>query len=181
MDPAASTFSSSQPPSRNVILIGFMGTGKSTVGKWLARRLNYAFLDTDQMIQDLAGVSIPEIFQQEGEAGFRLWESRLQEKGFPSINTVIATGGGFPMAPGRMDWLRSIGYVVCLLASPEGIYERIKTQTHRPLLQVDDPLAEIRRILHEREAVYRQAHMEILTEGRPLKAIGEDILRHLRR
>lgn len=164
---------------RNLILIGFMGTGKSSVGRWVARRMKYQFIDTDVLIQELAAKPIPQIFEEEGEEGFRKWEKLVAENHLPPQSAVISTGGGFPLAEGRMKLLKDLGFVAALLASPSEIYNRLKSQNNRPLLQVEDPKLEIQRLLDQREPIYRQAHAEILTDGRSFKDIGEDLIRHL--
>lgn len=151
---------------RNVALIGFMGCGKSTVGQALARRLNFEFVDTDRLIEAQAGRSIPEIFAREGEAAFRARERALVESLAAREQLVIATGGGVGAQPDLLESLKGHALVVWLWASPETLWERCRLQTHRPLLQVPDPLARIRELLAVREPVYRRADLLINIEGR---------------
>jgi len=151
---------------RNVALIGFMGCGKSTVGQALARRLDFGFVDTDRLIEAQAGRSIPEIFAQEGEAAFRARERAVVESLATRERLVIATGGGVGAQPDLLESLKGHALVVWLWASPETLWERCRQQTHRPLLQVPDPLARIRELLAAREPVYRRADLLINIEGR---------------
>ena len=151
---------------RNVALIGFMGCGKSTVGQALARRLDFEFVDTDRLIEAQAGRTIPEIFAQEGEAAFRARERALVESLAARERLVIATGGGVGAQPDLLESLKRHALVVWLWASPETLWERCRQQTHRPLLQVPDPLARIRELLAAREPVYRRADLLINIEGR---------------
>jgi shikimate kinase len=151
---------------RNVALIGFIGCGKSTVGQALARRLDFEFVDTDRLIEVQAGRSIPEIFAQEGEAAFRARERAVVESLAARERLVIATGGGVGAQPDLLESLKRHALVVWLWASPETLWERCRQQTHRPLLQVPDPLARIRELLAAREPVYRRADLLINIEGR---------------
>jgi len=151
---------------RNVALIGFMGCGKSTVGQALARRLDFEFVDTDRLIEAQAGWSIPEIFAREGEAAFRARERGVVESLAARERLVIATGGGVGAQPDLLESLKRHALVVWLWASPETLWERCRQQTHRPLLQVPDPLARIRELLAAREPVYRRADLLINIEGR---------------
>jgi len=151
---------------RNVALIGFMGCGKSTVGQALARRLDFEFVDTDRLIEAQAGRTIPEIFAQEGEAAFRARERAVVESLAARERLVIATGGGVGAQPDLLENLKRHALVVWLWASPETLWERCRQQTHRPLLQVPDPLARIRELLAAREPVYRRADLLINIEGR---------------
>jgi len=151
---------------RNVALIGFMGCGKSTVGQALARRLDFEFVDTDRLIEAQAGRSIPEIFAQEGEVGFRARERAVVESLTARERLVIATGGGVGAQPDLLESLKHHALVVWLWASPETLWERCRQQTHRPLLQVPDPLGRIRELLAAREPVYRRADLLINIEGR---------------
>jgi shikimate kinase len=160
----------------NLVLIGFMGTGKSTVGRLAAHLLHFTFLDTDKVIEARAGKSIPDIFEQEGESAFRAWERRVVEELPRRRNTVIATGGGLPSQPGNLDSLKSHALVVCLWASPETIYAHVRDHTHRPLLRDPDPMARIRELLAAREPFYRQADVLVNTEQRSIREVAQHIL-----
>src|ERR1051325_11166969 len=141
----------------NVALIGFMGTGKSSVGRLVADGLHFTFLDTDRVIEARAGKTIREIFEQEGEPAFRELERRIVEELARRNKTVISTGGGLPANEANLASLKTHALVVCLWASRETIFERVRGQNHRPLLNDPDPLGQIRRLLTEREPYYRQA------------------------
>ena len=161
---------------RNLALIGFMGTGKSAVGRVLAEMLQFHFLDTDHLIEERAGTTVKDLFEQHGEPAFRDLERRLVEELAQATDTVIATGGGLPLNPVNLASLKSHALVVCLWAPPERILERVKTHNHRPLLNHPDPLSKIKELLASRESCYRQADVLINTEMRPLRDIATHIL-----
>ena len=117
---------------RNLALIGFMGTGKSVVGRMAADFLHFTFLDTDDVIKARAGKEIAAIFEQDGEPAFRAWERRIVEELTRRQKTVIATGGGLPADEANLASLKSHALVVCLWASPDKIYERVREHSHRP-------------------------------------------------
>jgi shikimate kinase len=165
---------------RNLSLIGFMGTGKSTVGRAIADALRFTFLDTDDVIEARAGAPIAEIFKQHGEPVFREWEKRILKELEKRSKTVISTGGGVPAQEGNMTSLKSHSLVVCLWASPEKIYSRVKSQTHRPLLHDPDPLEKIRQLLAVREPYYKQADVLLSTEFRSLREVSQQIIHHFR-
>src|SRR5262249_26006210 len=141
---------------RNLALIGFMGTGKSSVGRLVADLLRFTFLDTDHVIEARAGKSIADIFVQDGEPGFRKWERRIVEELTGRDKTVISTGGGLPADEENLASLKTHALVVCLWASAETIYDRVRDHNHRPLLNEPEPLAKIRSLLTLREPYYRQ-------------------------
>lgn len=160
----------------NLALIGFMGAGKTTIGRMLASQLGYDFLDTDHCIESAAGKSIPEIFSQFGENHFRNLEQQVVAELAKRQRTVIATGGGLPCHQNNLELLRQHSYIVCLWASPETIYERVRHNEHRPLLQHPDPLGRIRELLALREPYYRQADLLVSSDGRPSREIAQHIL-----
>jgi shikimate kinase len=123
----------------NIALIGFMGTGKTSVGRLVADQLHFDFLDTDDVIQTQRGLSVTEIFSTDGEPAFRKLEQKLVAELAGRTKTVIATGGGLPTNPENLASLKTHALVVCLWASPENIWERVKNQTHRPLLHDPAP------------------------------------------
>ena len=141
----------------NIALVGFMGTGKSTVGQIVASMLKFRFLDTDEMIEGMACKRISEIFAIQGEARFREYERQVVEHLKGVSRTVISTGGGLIATPQNLASLKEHALVVCLWCSPETIFRRVGHQSHRPLLQVDNPLERIRELLNERAPFYRQA------------------------
>jgi shikimate kinase len=165
---------------RNLALIGFMGTGKSSVGRLVADMLRFDFLDTDDLIATRTGKSIPEIFAQEGEAAFREQECRLVEEMAQRNQTVIATGGGLPVNPANLANLKTYALVVCLWAGPEKIWERVRHSSQRPLLRDPDPQAKIRTLLAAREPAYRQADVLINVEMRSVREVAQQIVHHFR-
>lgn len=163
---------------KNLALIGFMGTGKSSVGRSIAAYMRFRFVDTDELIVQRAGRSIPEIFEREGEAAFRTLESEIV-KGLDDLEgTVIATGGGLGANPDHLAALKRHSLTICLWASPETIYERVRHASHRPLLKSADPLARIRELLAEREPVYRLADVLISTELRNVREVTHQVAVH---
>ena len=165
---------------RNLALIGFMGTGKSSVGRLVASNLHFTFLDTDDVIEGRAGLSIAEIFKHQGEAVFRDLENRIVEELTRRDRTVISTGGGLPVNEKNMPSLKTHALTVCLWASPEKILDRVKEQTHRPLLNEADPLARIRQLLSERERFYRQADVLLNTEFRSIREVAQQVTNQFR-
>lgn len=161
---------------QNLALIGFMGTGKSSVGRALAEQLNFRFLDTDEMIESRAGKTISEIFAQNGEPAFRELEKCVVADLQSQQKVVISTGGGLVTNLENLESLKTHSLVVCLWASPEGIWERVRNQSHRPLLQTADPLAKIRDLLGKREAFYKQADVLVNTERRSIKEVVQHVL-----
>lgn len=142
-------------PGGNVVLIGFMGSGKSTMGIRLSYQLRYALEDTDKLIEARAGKSINEIFAQEGEEAFRQMETELLKKlAEKKGRRIYSVGGGTPVRAVNRPLLKELGTVVYLRARPETIYERLKDDSTRPLLQGEDPLGKIRRMMAEREEAY---------------------------
>jgi len=164
----------------NLALIGFMGTGKSSVGRLVADMLRFTFLDTDHVIEARAGKSIREIFDQNGEPAFRELERRVVEELTRRKTTVISTGGGLPADPANLASLKTHALVVCLWASPESIFQRVRGQSHRPLLNEADPLARIRRLLEERAPCYRQADVLVNTELRSLREVAGQVIHQFR-
>ncbi len=164
-------------PDRNLYLVGFMGTGKSTLGRLLAHRLGFQFLDSDQEIERRRGKRIREIFEEEGEEAFRREERAFILEGHPDSGCVVACGGGMVTQPGMVEILKGRGVVVCLYASPETILERTRGNSCRPLLDAEDPKEKIRMLMAEREPVYRRAGTLVLTDNR---SRGE-ILAHIKR
>jgi shikimate kinase len=165
---------------RNVALAGFMGVGKSSVGRLVAAELQFEFVDTDELIESRTGVKVSEIFALHGETVFRKFESDLVAEMTAWHGKVISTGGGLVVNPDNLASLKTHALVVCLWATPDTIYQRTKHQTHRPLLQGPDPLAKIRELLAAREAAYKQADVLVNTEQRSMKEIAAHVLHHFR-
>ena len=170
-----------RPQDVNLYLVGFMGTGKTTVGRAVAQRLGFACLDTDHEIERACGRTIPEIFAGEGEAAFRTRERAVISGGHPAERTVVVCGGVLVVQPGMREELLARGVVVCLHASVETILERTSRQDNRPLLNVPDPAQRIRTLFAEREPVYRSAGTLVLTDGRPVRDIVIHVVRVWRR
>lgn len=168
-------------PEINLYLVGFMGTGKTTVGRAVAQRMTYQFLDSDVEIEREQGRPIPEIFATQGEQAFRVMEHAYIENGHPTARCVVACGGGLVVQPGMPELLKSKGVVICLHASMETILKRTQGSKHRPLLNVEDPLERIRTLYTRREPIYRQSGTMILTDGRSLNDIVTHVIRTYRR
>jgi len=162
---------------RNIILIGFMGAGKTTNGQLLARALGFRFVDTDACIETAAGKSIPDLFASVGEAGFRDLESAVLREVLGGERQVISTGGGVVLRPENREAIRAGGCCVWLAAAPETAWERVRQETHRPLLHTADPEGTIRRMLAEREPIYREtADLCIDTANRDPESIVSRII-----
>jgi shikimate kinase len=140
--------------AQNVILIGFMGTGKSSIGRMVAHSLGFEFVDTDDRIIESEGKSIAEIFADEGEDYFRDLETKTLLACGSESKQVLATGGGVILREENRRILAKSGYVIWLKASPEAILDRVSRNRDRPLLQTSDPLQTIQKLLKEREELY---------------------------
>lgn len=167
----------------NIVLIGFMGCGKSTVGRELHTMMGYPLVDTDAVIEEFAGKSISRIFADEGEETFRDLESRvireLEHDG--ASPRIIATGGGIVARAENREALRQLGYVVWLRAPVHVILNRTRRNTSRPLLQTDDPADRVRTLLAEREPWYREtSHLQLDTAGLTSREIATGILESAR-
>ncbi len=161
---------------KNIVLIGFMGTGKTEVGRILSQRLGYVLVDADTEIEKEQGMTITEIFKQYGEPKFREIESNVIKRLSEVKNAVISTGGGAVLRQENMDNLRRNGVVVCLTASPETILKRTSNNNDRPLLQVDNPLQKIKELLEFRKPYYEKADIMIDTEGKSPIEVAEEII-----
>lgn len=168
---------------KNVILIGFMGTGKTSIGKMLATKLGCAFIDMDVLIEEQAGMSIPAMFEQYGEAHFRSKEAELAVTLSKRQNAVISTGGGIVKNPANIATLRKSGPIVCLTADVDTILARTSRRGERPVLDNADNgnrRQAIENLLNERSAMYQQCDFSIDTsELSPLQVV-EAIIRYLR-
>lgn len=153
-----------------IALVGLPGSGKSTIGRQLARRLNLAFLDTDQVIEQRLGCSIREYFEREGEASFRDIEQSVIDDVTQTHSGVISTGGGSVLRPANREHLHERAQVVYLRSSPEEIFRRLRHDTIRPLLQVDDPLSRLRDLYAVRDPLYLEIAHFVVEIGRPSAA-----------
>lgn len=161
----------------NLVLIGFMGTGKTSVGRRISAQLRMRYVDTDDVIERESGRRISEIFAEDGEPAFRQLEGEAVHKVSKIRNQVISTGGGVVLKKANMIKLKRSGVVFCLTATAQEIYRRVGHQAHRPLLQTSDPLAKIRAMLAERQPYYAQADYIVKTTGR---SFGE-IIAHIKK
>jgi shikimate kinase len=160
----------------NVFLIGPMGSGKSAVGRQLAKQLHLDFYDSDAEIESRTGVNIPYIFECEGEAGFREREREIIDALTQLANVVIATGGGAILLENNREYLRTRGVVVYLRASIQQQLERTRHSKHRPLLYTDDPEAKLRDLMAHRAPLYESlAAIIVDTDGRQVRSVADEI------
>ena len=153
-------------PDPNLVLIGFMGSGKSSVGRELAKRWGFRFVDTDSMIRHKYELSIPEIFARYGEAFFREAEYQALVRLRGTTRSVVATGGGIVMQPRNLPLLKELGTVVWLSADHSTIMDRVGKSTHRPMLQAENLEESVTRLLAERIPFYlKAADLRIDTSG----------------
>lgn len=173
----------SAPIPRNIVLIGFMGSGKSTVGRELHTILGYPLVDTDALIESRAGKPITRIFEDDGESAFRDLESGLLHE-LAEMTTaahIIATGGGIVTRPENRECLKRLGYVVWLRAPVGVILHRTRRNHERPLLHTEDPAERIKTLLQQREPWYREsAHLQLDTTGLDSREIATGILESAR-
>lgn len=163
----------------NVILIGFMGSGKTSVGRRLAQRLGYGFVDTDHFIEGEIGCTIAEIFSIQGEDYFRTLETRLAKRLKALQNTVIATGGGMIVQPGNQEHIRQAGLVVFLNAERGDIIQRLQRDSRRPKLK-DGSLEEtVDRLMAERLPIYEQSDIIIPTGGKSINRVCGELLKEI--
>lgn len=151
----------------NINLVGLPGSGKSTVGRQLARRLGLGFLDTDQVIEQRIGCSIRLYFEREGEDSFRDVEEAVIDELTLHHKGVLATGGGAVLREVNRQHLRKRGHVVYLRSTPEEVFRRLRHDANRPLLQVSDPLARLRELFESRDPLYRETAHFVIETGRP--------------
>lgn len=150
-----------------ISLIGLPGSGKTTVGRQLARRLQLPFLDSDHAIEQRLGCSIREFFEREGEARFRDIEEEVIDALTQVPGRVLSTGGGAVLRAANRRHLRDRGQVIYLKSSPEELFRRLRHDVNRPLLQVADPMGRLRDLYAERDPLYRETAHFVLETGRP--------------
>jgi shikimate kinase len=153
--------------SSTVALVGLPGSGKTTIGRLLARRLRMPFVDSDHVIEEQLGCSIRAFFEAEGEAAFREVEARVLREITEGEPCVLSTGGGIVLRPDNRERLRSHCRVVYLHATAEDLYQRLRNDTKRPLLQVEDPLERLRALYTQRAPLYRESAHFTVDTGRP--------------
>jgi shikimate kinase len=164
---------------KNIVLTGFMGTGKTEVGRELSRVLGWRLIDVDDEIVKEQKMSINDIFGKLGEPAFRDMETEMIRTVSQNRNAIISTGGGAVLRQENMDILRENGVRICLSASPETILERTSTNSERPLLKVEDPLRKITELLEFRRPFYEKADVTIETEQKTPLNIAEEILERI--
>jgi len=165
---------------RNIYIVGFMGTGKTSAGRLVAGRLGHEFVDMDTLIAEREKRSIPDIFGQSGESYFRALEKEIVAELARKQGVVVSCGGGTFVDPENIALLKKTGTVVCLTSTPEKILERTKKYVHRPLLNVPDPLGRIRKLLEARRPAYAQAHHTIDADRLSVEQTAEAILEAMR-
>jgi shikimate kinase len=164
---------------RNIILCGFMATGKSTIGKRLAEEMHYRFLDMDALIEEEQGMSIPQIFASQGEPAFRALESQMVERIAGWSRHVIATGGGTIVNPGNLEKLKSCGVLISLTADIQTILQRTGQEDSRPMLQGGDKMERIRQLLELRRPFYAQADIVLDTSTLSIRQVVQTLRAHL--
>jgi shikimate kinase len=164
----------------NIVLTGFMGTGKTSVSRELARMLGMKLIDADEEIEKNQNMPISEIFRLFGEPRFREIETETLRRLAKEDRVIISTGGGAVLREENMQALSENGMVFCLSASPETVYERTRHTNNRPLLNVEDPLAKIRELLNARMSYYEKAGTMIDTENKTPRQVAEEIARMFR-
>lgn len=167
----------SDSPTVNLYLIGFMGVGKSAVGRGVAKVLGRRFIDSDRAIERRAGMQIAQVFATQGEAAFRQMEREFLLDGHPPDGCVVACGGGLPVPPGMRELLLRSGVVVCLFASEESILTRTAHNNKRPILNVADPAARVRELLQARMPIYCSTGTGVSTENRSIHEIVDHVVR----
>lgn len=170
----------------NIILVGFMGCGKSSVGRCLAALTGHRFVDTDDLVTESAGRGIPEIFASEGEGAFRVIERSVLQGLTGARGMILSTGGGLILDPANRADLRDLGMVAWLDADPDLLFERASRSGRRPLLQTHDPEASFHALLESRVALYSEVSdfrvdSTALDHAQTAQAILESLNRHPRR
>lgn len=160
-------------PEHNLVLVGFMGTGKSTVGKILAKRMNRTFIDMDRKIEEREKTSISTIFAEHGEARFRGLESALALELAVTTKNVIACGGGIVLNEANLIALGMAGVVICLSAEPAAILERVSRNNKRPLLEGDDKFEKIKTLFEARRELYAAINHQVATDGHTLEEVSD--------
>ncbi|MEG6522525.1 shikimate kinase [Desulfotomaculum sp. 1211_IL3151] len=164
---------------KNIVLVGFMGSGKSSTGRRLARKLGYDFIDTDYAIEEVTGLTVEQIFVKHGVKRFRGEEALLVSKLTNRENLVIATGGGLVLNPQNIEKLKINGIFICLQASPETICKRVRNKRTRPLLARGNLREKVMKLLEERQNAYQMADYTVNTDNLDPEAIVDIIYQYL--
>ena len=165
--------------SANIVLVGFMGTGKSTVGRVVAQKLGFHFIDTDDVIEQTSKAKISDIFAEHGEVYFRDLESQAVKSVALMKNQVVATGGGVVLRSSNIDLLRTGGPIFCLNATPKAIWDRVRSSRSRPLLRGPNPLKKIETLLDKRAPYYALADHQIETTGVSIDRVANEIISYI--
>jgi len=161
---------------KNIVITGFMGTGKNVVAKELARKLKMEFIDMDRIIEERQGTNIADIFARYGEKYFRAQENKLAKELSHKENMVIATGGGTLLSSDNTRILSQRGQIICLYADSQTIYNRVKRKNNRPLLKEENLLSEINRLLEERKKIYDNIKWKIDTTNLNIQEVTDKII-----
>ena len=165
--------------SANIVLVGFMGTGKSAVGRVIAQKLEFHFIDTDDVIEQTSRAKISDIFAEHGEDYFRDLESQAVKSVALMKNQVVATGGGVVLRSSNVDLLRIGGPIFCLNATPKAIWDRVRSSRSRPLLHGPEPLKKIETLLDKRAPHYALADHQIETTGISVDRVADEIISYI--
>ena len=172
----------------NIVITGFSGTGKSIVGRAVARLLAWEFIDTDQEVVRQSGKSIVRLFEEDGEEAFRALERTAVQEACSGDRRVVSTGGGAIVDPGNFQLMSTTGFLVCLEATPATIYARLQAEQKatfeaviRPMLQSESPLERIRMLKDQREAAYTHVQWTVHTDGLSVEEVTQEVLRAWRR
>lgn len=161
---------------KNIILVGFMGTGKTVVGQALAKRMGMRFVDMDDIIEEREGMEISDIFEKKGEAYFRRAEKMVARDIALQSGLVVAAGGGAVIDEENVKDFKSAGVVICLVAAPDRILERTRGHIHRPLLNVSDPKEKITELLAKRAEYYARADHRVDTTDLSVEQVVDKII-----
>lgn len=164
---------------KNIVLVGFMGSGKSSTGRRLARKLGYDFIDTDYAIEEVTGLTVEQIFVKHGVKRFRGEEALLVSKLTNRENLVIATGGGLVLNPQNIEKLKINGIFICLQASPETICKRVRNKRTRPLLARGNLREKVMKLLEERQNAYQMADYTVNTDNLDPESIVDILYQYL--
>jgi len=162
---------------KNIYIVGFMGAGKTSVAKILADELKKEFIEMDAVIEERSGKAISDIFADEGETCFRQLEKQLLNELSLRSDLVVSCGGGLICNEENLGLLKKSGTVVTLETSPATIYERVKNHTHRPLLNVDNPLEAITDLLNKRQPYYEQADYIVSTDSLSIEEVAASVIK----
>ncbi|WP_349407770.1 shikimate kinase [Pseudalkalibacillus sp. SCS-8] len=163
---------------KTIYLTGFMGAGKTTIGKALAERMKVEVIDLDDYIEEKHNMDIPSIFQQKGESYFRDEEQQALEE-VPKHDVIITTGGGAVLREANRAYMKEHGYIINLEADVETIYERISERDNRPLAKGKSK-AEMAQLLEKRQPFYREGHLTVKTDDKPIDEIVEEIIQWIK-